>query len=663
MRSQGRIWRAAVGVAALAVLLVVVGPAGSQATAAPDAAETEGEQQPVVLVLDASGSMDEADGSGDGSRMDAAKDAVTDLIAGTPSEAELGVLVYGSEVGNTGAEKEAGCQDIVTLADVGPVDAQALTDRVLQVEASGWTPIGTALERAADVLPDEGPRSIVLVSDGIDTCAPPDPCEVAEGLAQDGVDLRVHTVGFHVDAQAREQLQCIAEVTGGTYADASGAGELSEELSIQVQRAMRSYLPAGRPIQGGPDEEGALEITAGDYVLQLASTKGPDPARAVQVFTVPMRQGETLHASASLVRPQERGEATVLSSISVTQLGAATCRSDYDQNNARNTNGGPPTAVLITRPAEADHDCFPEGYAVFAVERSGAHAANADLPVELSVTVEPPIDTATVRKAPVAEIDLPEIDEPDLAGAVPVTPGLNYSTATGITPGTYRSEITGGEFHVYAVRLEPGQRLAAAVLPESGVGERASLQLNIAAPDRTALGLTESSVGYRNGHFVSGIEDGELLADRMGQTVDPAAPEPPNRAGEYYVMVSLASPDRTVVPYALAVDVAGDAVPEPTFIEDPEPLTEVGKTARAQEAATEQTDGDTDAATAPVVADPDPDLTGPTTDVDAGDVVAGDDAGPDAGGGGIRPVTWLLAAAGVLLAAGGGWLLATRHRR
>ena len=84
--------------------------------------------------------------------------------------------------------------------------------------ASGYTPIGESLRVAARGLPAEGPRSIVLVSDGEDACTPPPPCEVAKQLKQSGrIDLVVHTIGFKVGAAARAQLTCIASATGGGF--------------------------------------------------------------------------------------------------------------------------------------------------------------------------------------------------------------------------------------------------------------------------------------------------------------------------------------------------------------------------------------------------------------------------------------------------------------
>ena len=161
-----------------------------------------------MIVLDASGSMNQTDAPGP--RIDAAKAAVTSLIDTLPPQTQVGLQVYGTGTGSTDAEKQAGCTDIKTLAPVGPLDAAALKAQVATVVAAGYTPIGNALRAAADALPNEGPRSIVLVSDGEDTCAPPAPCDVATELEQQGIDLTIHTVGFKVDPTAREQLSCIA---------------------------------------------------------------------------------------------------------------------------------------------------------------------------------------------------------------------------------------------------------------------------------------------------------------------------------------------------------------------------------------------------------------------------------------------------------------------
>ena len=71
-----------------------------------------------VVVLDASGSMVEVDMDGV-SRMDAAKQAVTQFVDQVPSADGLGLVTYGIRTGSLDEEREAGCADISVLAQVG----------------------------------------------------------------------------------------------------------------------------------------------------------------------------------------------------------------------------------------------------------------------------------------------------------------------------------------------------------------------------------------------------------------------------------------------------------------------------------------------------------------------------------------------------------------
>ena len=72
---------------------------------------------------------------------------------------------------------------------------------------------------------------MVLVSDGIETCAPPPVCDIAYELKREHPNLLIHTVGFKVDDAARTELSCIAQATGGTYTDADSAEALRSTLT------------------------------------------------------------------------------------------------------------------------------------------------------------------------------------------------------------------------------------------------------------------------------------------------------------------------------------------------------------------------------------------------------------------------------------------------
>lgn len=287
-------------VASLMVAVALAGPTlvlTGTAAAAPSPATSS---TPVMVVLDSSGSMNSSDAPGP--RIDAAKGAVRGLVRALPADAQVGLEVYGTSTGSSPAEKGAGCRDITVPVPVGPVDPAKFTASVDGVQARGYTPIGQSLLTAAQNLPQQGPRSIVLVSDGEDTCAPPPPCDVAQQLKAKGVDLVVHTIGFKVDQAAREQLTCIAGATGGSYRDAADGPALGSVLQNQVTRALRPYALAGSPVTGTPTPAGAPRLVPGQYVDSLADAgASPGDDEPGKWYAVTLRKGDTPYLSATVV--------------------------------------------------------------------------------------------------------------------------------------------------------------------------------------------------------------------------------------------------------------------------------------------------------------------------------------------------------------------------
>jgi Ca-activated chloride channel family protein len=102
---------------------------------APPSAAAE-QSVPVMVVLDASGSM--MQNGGPGLRIDAAKAAVKNLIGAVPDSARMGLTVYGTGTDSAPSSKAAGCADIRTLAPVGALDKAALTTAVDGIKATGY---------------------------------------------------------------------------------------------------------------------------------------------------------------------------------------------------------------------------------------------------------------------------------------------------------------------------------------------------------------------------------------------------------------------------------------------------------------------------------------------------------------------------------------------
>jgi Ca-activated chloride channel family protein len=429
------------------------------AVAAPQSqAETQQppELAPVMLVLDASGSMTEPDPSGL-TKMDAAKAAVRALTGQVPAGAQLGLTVYGTQTGNSEAERAAGCQDVQVLHPVGATDAAGIAQAADGIQPSGYTPIGRSLEAAAEALPAEGARSIVLVSDWIDTCAPPDPCEVARQLAQQGVDLQVHTVGFAVDEQARTQLACIAEATGGTYADAD---ELGAALNQVTAAALRVYQASGQAIQGGADQAGAPTVVPGAYL----DTQGIG-AQDVRWYGIEVPAGFTLYASATVVH-QPGADLDDYLAVKIHAPDGSDCF-----NTGQATGDGPiaSTAAVHTvgaqETASAGDLCEQPGLFGVRVERDlGGEPAD----LELLFGLEPPL----AGEPPAAPAAQEVAFTPPSGQPVAVTGGGSFNTATTLQgSGSYTDNLQPGEAVFYRVRLDWGQGFAYQVrFPDGGEG-------------------------------------------------------------------------------------------------------------------------------------------------------------------------------------------------
>ncbi|MFJ5222259.1 VWA domain-containing protein [Streptomyces sp. NPDC088400] len=197
---------------------------------------TENPAPKVDLVLDVSGSMRTRDIDG-ASRMAAAKQAFNEVLDAVPQEVELGIRTLGANY--PGKDTKVGCKDTKQLYPVGPLDRTEAKTAVATLAPTGWTPIGPALLGAADDLEGDGDatRRIVLITDGEDTCAPLDPCEVAREIAAKGIHLTIDTLGLVPDDKTRRQLTCIAEATGGTYTSVQHTDELSGRVKQLVDRA------------------------------------------------------------------------------------------------------------------------------------------------------------------------------------------------------------------------------------------------------------------------------------------------------------------------------------------------------------------------------------------------------------------------------------------
>jgi len=565
---------------AAAAVLVLVGASvlfGNSPVAAT--APTAEPTVPVMIVLDASGSMNQTDAPG--LRIDAAKDAVTKLIDGLPAETQVGLQVYGTGTGSTDAERAAGCADIKTLSPVGPLDATGLKSQVASVAAAGYTPIGNALRAAADALPNEGPRSIVLVSDGEDTCAPPAPCDVAKELEQQGVDLTVHTVGFKVDPAARDQLSCIADSTGGTYSDADNATELTDALVVKVDYAITGYTPLGTPVTGAdqPSLQAPL-LSPGQYVdtFAEAGTDSTGVDGTTRYYTIPVQAGDRMYVSATIIPPGTGatditafGAEIDLLAPDLTSCSSFAERGFIVANRDRNEAV---TAVLAREIGASGYPkaCPQQGAMIVKIQRIGTAYVGQELPMEIVIRREPPADDSAVPP-PAAKQD--GAAAPTHGSPVALAGGTSFNDAPEITSGTtYTDTVVTGDNKYFRIPLQWGQRFTyllsptGPAQPELFPGSIAWIDVFNPVRDGVSMTRYDSSgeIWFKNGSadpFTASTPypvryTNREESDSRGYSLD----------GDYYLRLSanLNVKEPSTTAYLLTVVVSGDSEPGPVYL-------------------------------------------------------------------------------------------------
>ncbi|MEU0392511.1 VWA domain-containing protein [Streptomyces sp. NPDC006208] len=452
-RLRRRATVATIGAALLALAAGPVPAAGAAEQAGKGAWAPRGDgRSGLVMVLDSSGSMADDDGTGS-TRMESARKAVGTVVDALPDGYPTGLRVYG-------ADQPKGCTDTRPALPVQPLDREAMKRAVGAVQPKGDTPIGLSLQKAAQDLPKAadgaiGTRTILLISDGEDTCGTPQPCEVAEQLGKDGVGLRIDTVGFQVRGSARQQLECIARAGNGRYYDAPDAEALARQLQRSAQLSADGYRFRGRPVEGGQTQDAAPVLTPGQYL----DTIGPGEKR---YYAADLDAASTADFSATAV-PQPGAAVDTLDGLrTVIQYGSGGSCGTSTERFFQKEGATPLTSAVARIPSpEGGRRCDEAGRYWLVVERESKPGSDAARwPLELTYGVEKPLAEGVTPAQ-----SQPEYGQGDKGAVLPtgdprdVTGGTGFNDAKEIGQGVWRDRLLPSQTLWYKVPVGWGQQL------------------------------------------------------------------------------------------------------------------------------------------------------------------------------------------------------------
>jgi hypothetical protein len=160
------------------------------------------------VILDGSSSMwGRIDGR---PKIELAKDVLTKIINSLPKKVNTGFTVYGHR-------KQNDCADIEDISPVGVMDKSEIIGKLNKISPRGKSPMTAAIRHVFEMIQSyEGPKTIILVSDGVESCGQ-DPCAYVKELKGKGVDFKFEVIGLNVTEEESKQLNCIAVASGGSY--------------------------------------------------------------------------------------------------------------------------------------------------------------------------------------------------------------------------------------------------------------------------------------------------------------------------------------------------------------------------------------------------------------------------------------------------------------
>lgn len=177
---------------------------------------------PIIYIYDASGSMwGQMQGK---TKMEIAASVLSKSINDYAENQQISLVAYGHR-------EKGDCRDVETLIPISNTSKSKVANAVNAIKPLGKTPLAFAAETVIDQLRTSKQKAtIVLITDGIESCDG-NICDVVKASKAEGIDFKLHIVGFGLKKGETEQLVCAAKEGDGNYYDAADASKLGDAMS------------------------------------------------------------------------------------------------------------------------------------------------------------------------------------------------------------------------------------------------------------------------------------------------------------------------------------------------------------------------------------------------------------------------------------------------
>lgn len=199
-------------------------------------AQDSGTPSPIIFIYDASGSMwGEMQGK---TKMEIASNVLSSTVSSLPDTQKIGLVAYGHR-------KKGDCKDVEFLVEALKGTPANINAALKSIKPLGKTPLAYSATLVIDQLrASKSKATIILITDGIESCDG-NICDVVKAAKKEGIDFRLHIIGFGLKAGETEQLKCAVRAGEGQYYDAADAGVLGtvlkEATSVTIDKPKGNF--------------------------------------------------------------------------------------------------------------------------------------------------------------------------------------------------------------------------------------------------------------------------------------------------------------------------------------------------------------------------------------------------------------------------------------